>query len=77
MSNEEWWAGTRKAAEYWHAIRANQIDALGKENALVGSGSQVGSDGLLGKASVAIADSAGSFGVAPSQKNRNTLVKWD
>lgn len=29
MSNQEWWAAERKAAEFWRRVKANQTDSHG------------------------------------------------
>lgn len=76
MSNEEWWTATRKASEYWHKCGENQIGAFGKGNALMRSGSQADLDGLLLRASAAIADS-GCNATSPLRNNRNTWLEWD
>jgi hypothetical protein len=32
MSNEEWWAAERKAAEFWRKVKENQIPSTGRDS---------------------------------------------
>lgn len=32
MSNEEWWAAERKAAEFWRKVKENQVDRHGRNS---------------------------------------------